>query len=198
MSKKCLTAVPIAALILAFSAFPRHSQPDGRLALIHINVLDVKTGELKADMTVLTSGGRITEVGKTTALRIPEDAGLFDGSGKFMIPALWNMHIHSVGYTAATKAFPEFLANGVVVVSSQCQLLSIRPVPGHAPDVALPVQLLLVNDPAVRRNGGRGEIGGAVAGAEMQEQRGLERVIEIQAVKRGAGERSESGTNEIG
>ena len=114
MSKKCLTAVPIAALILAFSAFPRHSQPDGRLALIHVNVLDVKTGELKADMTVLTSGGRITEVGKTTVLRIPEDAGLFDGSGKYMIPALWNMHIHSVGYTAAIKAFPQLLTNGVI------------------------------------------------------------------------------------
>ena len=82
MSKKCLTAVPIAALILAFPALHRNSQPDGRLALIHINVLDVKTGELRANMTVLTSGGRIAEVGKTTVLRIPEDAGLFDGSGK--------------------------------------------------------------------------------------------------------------------
>ena len=33
-----------------------------------------------------------------------------------MIPALWNMHVHSVSYTAATEAFPQLLANGVLGV----------------------------------------------------------------------------------
>jgi imidazolonepropionase-like amidohydrolase len=116
MSKRCLATVPIAVLTLAFSALPAHSQSDRNLAFTHVTVLDVKTGELKPDMTVLTSGGRITEIGKTAVLRVPEAAELFEGSGKFMIPALWNMHVHSVGYTAATKAFPQLLANGVVGV----------------------------------------------------------------------------------
>src|SRR5713226_6741081 len=116
MSKQCLATAPIAGLILAFSALPAHSQSDRSLAFIHVTALDVKTGELKPDMTVLTSGGLITEIGKTAVLRVPEHARLFEGSGKYMIPALWNMHIHSVGYTAATKAFPQLLANGVVGV----------------------------------------------------------------------------------
>src|SRR6266851_1331340 len=105
MGKKCLAAAPIAVLILASSALPAHSQSDRNLAFINVTVLDVKTGELKPDMTVLTSGGRITQIGKTAVLQVPEGTGLFEGSGKYVIPALWNMHIHSVGYTAATKAF---------------------------------------------------------------------------------------------
>ncbi len=116
MEKKYLTAAPLAVLILAFSGLPTHSQSDHRLAFIHIGVLDVKTGELKPDMTVLTSGGRITEIGRTATLRVPEDAGLFEGSGKYMLPALWNMHVHSVDYGAAIKAFPQLLASGVVGV----------------------------------------------------------------------------------
>src|SRR5947209_1233957 len=110
MNKTCLAIAPLAVLILAFSALPAHSQSDGGLAFIHVTVLDVKTGELKPNMTVLTSGGRITGIGNAATLRAPEDAELFEGSGKYMIPALWNMHVHSVGYGAATKAFPQLLA----------------------------------------------------------------------------------------
>jgi len=116
MNKKYLAMSALAVLTFAFSASPAHSQSDSRLAFLHVTVLDVKTGELKPDMTVLTGGGRITEIGKAAALRAPQDAALFDGSGKYMIPTLWNMHIHSVGYNAATKAFPQLLANGVVGV----------------------------------------------------------------------------------
>src|SRR2546430_6991989 len=101
MNKKYLAIAPLAVLTFAFSASPAHSQSDSRLAFLHVTVLDVKTGELKPDMTVLTGDGRITEIGKAAALRAPQDAGLFEGSGKYMIPALWNMHVHSVGYGAA-------------------------------------------------------------------------------------------------
>ena len=116
MNKKLLGAALPALLILAFSALPTHSQSGSRLALIHITVLDVRTGELMPDMTVLTGDGRIIEIGKTAGVRVPENARLFEGSGKFVIPALWNMHVHSVNYGAATKAFPQLLASGVVGV----------------------------------------------------------------------------------
>jgi predicted amidohydrolase YtcJ len=134
-SNKCLATALIAVLILVFSALPAHSQSDRNLAFTHVTVLDVKTGELKPDMTVLTSGGRITEIGKTAVLRVPEDAGLFEGSGKYMIPALWNMHVHSVGYTAATKAFPQLLASGVVGVRDMAapldEVLLLKPTTTH-------------------------------------------------------------------
>lgn len=116
MDKKYLSAAPLAALVLGFSALPAHSQSDHSLAVIHVTVLDVKTGELKPDITLLTTGANITAIGKTTDLRAPEDARLVDGSGKYMIPALWDMHVHSVGYDAAAKSFPQLLASGVAGV----------------------------------------------------------------------------------
>src|SRR5260370_11259863 len=111
MDWKRMAAAPLAVIIvLAFSVLPTSSRSDKPLAFIHISVLDVTTGELKPDMTVLTSGGRITDVGEATALRVSGHARGIAGSGKYMIPALWNKHVHSLSYTAATKAFPQFLA----------------------------------------------------------------------------------------
>lgn len=130
MNKRSLAAALLALRILAFWTLPAHSQSDRRMAFIRITVLDVRTGELKPDMTVLTGSGRIIEIGKTADVRVPEDARLFEGSGKFMIPALWNMHVHSVNYGAATKAFPQLLASGVAGVRDMAapldQVLRLR------------------------------------------------------------------------
>src|SRR5437016_5630593 len=117
MNRKRMAAAPLAVIItFAFSPLPTHSQSDRPLAFVHVTVLDVTTGELKPEMTVLTGGGRITDVGEAAALRVPEKDRVIEGSGKYMIPALWNMHVHSVSYTAATEAFPQLLANGVLGV----------------------------------------------------------------------------------
>src|SRR5260370_33867506 len=113
MDWKRMAAAPLAVIIvLAFSVLPTSSRSDKPLAFIHITLLDVTTGELKPDMTVLTSGGRITDVGEAAALRGPGNARVIAGSGKYMIPALWNMHVHSVSYKAAAKAFPHMPGNG--------------------------------------------------------------------------------------
>jgi imidazolonepropionase-like amidohydrolase len=114
MNTKCLAVASIALLMLVFSAFQTPSQSGSGLVFTHITVVDVKTGELQRDMTVVTNGGRITGIGKTTA--VPEAAQLFEGTGKYMIPALWNMHVHSVDYGTATKAFPQLLRSGTVGV----------------------------------------------------------------------------------
>jgi len=53
--------------------------------------------------------GRITSIGKTGDLVTPENAEAVDGTGKFLIPGLWDMHVHM----AAPSYLPLFLANGV-------------------------------------------------------------------------------------
>ena len=117
MDENRMAAAPLAVIVVfAFSALPANSQSEKPLAFVHITVLDVTTGELRPEMTVLTNAGRITSVGEAAALRVPDNARVIVGSGKYMIPALWNMHVHSVSYTAATEAFPQLLANGVVGV----------------------------------------------------------------------------------
>jgi hypothetical protein len=76
-------------------------------------VIDVVTGATRPDHTVLISGDRISFVGSSTTARIPRDARVIDGRGKFLIPGLWDMHVHAFVYHFSDFAGPLLIANGV-------------------------------------------------------------------------------------
>jgi hypothetical protein len=66
------------------------------------------------------TGNRITMLGKTGEVTIPKNAQLVDGTGKFLIPGLWDMHTHvQDGFPGAGEEkslspfFKLYLANGV-------------------------------------------------------------------------------------
>src|SRR6267142_2332946 len=69
------------------------------LLLTHINIVDVQTGRVQRDAT----------------LRIESNvARVFDGRGKFVIPGLWDMHVHIPDDNVGKNAYlPLFIANGV-------------------------------------------------------------------------------------
>jgi len=89
-------------LLLAASA---SAQP---LAIINVTVVDVAGGLPQPGMTVVIEGERIVAVGKT----IPEKARVLDATGKFLIPGLWDMHVH----WSDARYLPLFVANGVTGV----------------------------------------------------------------------------------
>lgn len=80
------------------------------LTIVHVTVIDTIGGSALPDHTVTIRDGRITAVEPTTA--IPDDA--LDGRGKFLIPGLWDMHVHLSG--AKERALPLLVANGVTGV----------------------------------------------------------------------------------
>ncbi len=90
------------------------------VAITHVTVIDTTGGPARADMTVLVEGDRITQVAPAALARVPEDARTLDGAGKFLIPGLWDMHIHTFfgnwvpGGREVT--LPLFLAHGVTGV----------------------------------------------------------------------------------
>ena len=96
------------------------------VAIRAVTVVDVINGSLRAKQTVLVAGNRITAVGTADQVRIPDDAALVDGTGGFLIPGLWDMHVHSVANVAVDRSiqsvaardwhFPLFLAHGVTGV----------------------------------------------------------------------------------
>jgi imidazolonepropionase-like amidohydrolase len=69
-------------------------QPPTQLALAHVTVIDVTRGSVDADMTVLLAEGRIEEIFKVGAKKPPQTAHVIDASGKFLMPGLWDMHVH--------------------------------------------------------------------------------------------------------
>src|SRR5438552_10323240 len=97
------------ALLLAQSNGSRQPAP---LLLAHVTVIDVTGGPSKPDMTVVIRGDRISEIGKAGEIVPPPDATVVDASGKFLIPGLWDMHVHGFGRNSLTL----FTANGVTGV----------------------------------------------------------------------------------
>jgi Amidohydrolase family len=107
------------------------SQPPKSLVVTHISVVDVSTGEIKPDMTVIISDGRIREIGSSTTARIPEAAQIVEAGGKFLIPGLWDMHVHIFNQISRrppnTWYFPLFIANGVTSVREMWTKLENMP-----------------------------------------------------------------------
>jgi imidazolonepropionase-like amidohydrolase len=67
-------------------------------------------------MTVITNGDRIIAVGPWRKTHIPRNAVIVDGTGKFLIPGLWDMHVHGASDARAPWSHLLFVANGVVGV----------------------------------------------------------------------------------
>src|SRR5262245_40825311 len=93
-----LTSVCLVASCGLVSAQPRPvNAPEADsvpLALTHVAVIDSTGSPPQLDMTVIISGGYITALGPAAKIKIPADARVIDASNKFLIPGLWDMHIH--------------------------------------------------------------------------------------------------------
>ncbi len=83
------------------------------LVFTHVTVIDATGAEAKPDMTVVIRDGRIAELGRSGKIRPAKGARVVDASGKFLIPGLWDMHVHEWNKEAF---FPLFIANGVTGV----------------------------------------------------------------------------------
>lgn len=105
-----LTALLVLPVLLLARAKPDPSQAP--IALTHVTVIDVTGGPPKRDMTVVISGDRITAIGDSASTSLPADAKVIDATGKFLIPGLWDMHVH--WYARDTLSL--FTASGVTGV----------------------------------------------------------------------------------
>ena len=97
----------LSSLLLA-RAKPNHTQAP--LVLTHVTVIDVTGGPARPNTTVVITGDRISAIGDNITL--PADAQVVNATGKFLIPGLWDMHVHWYG----RDTFTLFIANGVTGV----------------------------------------------------------------------------------
>jgi hypothetical protein len=79
------------------------------LVLKNVNVVDVDAGTVIAGRSVILSDGYIKEVGAQESVRAPAGARVIDGSGRYLMPALWDMHTHPMEPAALSM----LVANGV-------------------------------------------------------------------------------------
>jgi len=105
----------IAALALGTIATSQTVEPNveqgSDVAIAHVTVVDVATGTVRGDQTVLIRGPRIIRVQPSKDARLPPRTRIIDAPGKYLIPGLWDSHVH-LSYLGAC-ALPVFVANGV-------------------------------------------------------------------------------------
>ena len=89
---------------------PVPAPPEDSIAITNVTLVDVVSGATRAALTVVTKAGQIADVGRGIA--IPPGAMRVDGTGKFLIPGLWDMHSHH--QATGAESLDLFLANGVV------------------------------------------------------------------------------------
>lgn len=113
-------AFSIVIVLLLFFSLPlpgrAKDSPPTVLALVHVTIIDMTGAPAKPDMTVIITGDHITRIDNTSSITLPKRAQRVDATGKFLIPGLWDMHIHSGGYENGKKYFPLLIAKGIVGV----------------------------------------------------------------------------------
>ncbi len=99
-------------LLLSFSAFA------DVVVFRNVNVISMTSPKVAEKQTVVVRDGRIESVGKKG--KVPKDAKVIDGTGKFLIPGLAEMHGHVPPMNAPGGMVEDvlllYVANGITTV----------------------------------------------------------------------------------
>jgi imidazolonepropionase-like amidohydrolase len=117
----------------------------GTVAFVHAAVVPMDREQVLSDQTVVVVNGRIAALGPSSKVKVPRKALRIDARGRYLLPALSDMHVHIEGEswnallspkaraTSKDAPFEDFLfpyvANGVTtvqVLSGTQELLPVR------------------------------------------------------------------------
>lgn len=100
-------------LLTATGFHPAFGQ--GKIAIVNVTVIDGTDHPPRTNATVIVQGKEIEAI--TTASRnLPKDAKIVDGTGKFLIPGLWNNDLHGPAYGDAKAPLLSLVSYGVTTV----------------------------------------------------------------------------------
>src|SRR5260370_12359163 len=90
------------------------------LVLTNVTVVDVRTGTLQPEQIVILERNHIASVGPSKSAKYPRNAASVNCRGLFLIPGLWDMHVHLVFGDwfpdAQDISLPLFVASGITGV----------------------------------------------------------------------------------
>jgi imidazolonepropionase-like amidohydrolase len=116
-------------LLFAPVRLPAQKPSPNALVLNQVTVVDVRTGTVQPDQAVIIEGNHIAFVGPAKTVKFTRFAQWLDGRKLFVIPGLWDMHVHLVFGDwfpdAQEISLPLFVANGVTSVRDMGSELGI-------------------------------------------------------------------------
>jgi len=102
-------------LLLLLYGWPALAAP---VAIVNVDVLPMSDEGVLEQQTVVIDDGRIKAIGPVDEVPIPEHAKVVDGTDRFLMPGLTEMHAHVPDVASDTLArdFGLFVANGVTTI----------------------------------------------------------------------------------
>jgi imidazolonepropionase-like amidohydrolase len=85
-----------------------------KLLIRNCHVVDVKNGAILSNQNIYIENGKVSAVDLTNG-NVPNGFRVVDGSGKYVMPGLWDMHLHTLSLSPQLH-FPLLIANGVTNV----------------------------------------------------------------------------------
>ena len=115
MNKNALTTALFFLLLIspAAAAAPGRTEVPPVQAVVGAAIVDVENGVILENRTVIVSGEKILRIQPLSDKAIPEDAKIIDGRGLFLIPALFDAHVHDMD--PATFG-PLMISHGILFV----------------------------------------------------------------------------------
>lgn len=107
------------SILIAFifiGCSPKESVFEGAICIENITTIDPVDGP-KEGQTVIIKDGKIYKITTSSSLKLAAENNIVDGTGKYMIPGLWDAHVHfSYIEALAPSMFDLFLAYGITSV----------------------------------------------------------------------------------
>jgi imidazolonepropionase-like amidohydrolase len=116
-------------LLLLLGALVGHAQPRTVDVLIKSgNLIDVRTGKILTKKIIATTGKTIVGVFDEAQLKNFRAKQTIDASGKYIIPGLWDMHVHFGGGDTLIEEnknlLPLYIAHGITAIRDAAADLS--------------------------------------------------------------------------
>ena len=110
------TLLSLAGATLHAQARPAPQPP--RLAIVNVTVIDATGSPAQPHKTVLIAGDHIDAIVEAKA-PVPKGSRIIRGDGRFLIPGLWDMHVH-----LTERDLPTLVAYGVTGVRDMGNVLA--------------------------------------------------------------------------
>lgn len=99
---------------------------DGALVLRDVTIVNIERNRLEPRRDVVIVGDRIVGVHASGTTRAPKQGRVLDGSGKFLMPGLWDFHVHVFSVPGEEDfALPLYILNGITGVRDVGALRSL-------------------------------------------------------------------------
>src|ERR1700723_12844 len=116
----CLSVVIGSYLLLEPVSTAQNNPAPCPTVITHATVVNPGTSSVQRNKTVVITGDRITSVSDTEKFQLPKNARVIDATGQYLIPGLWDMHVHSAFGDwfpgGRDIILPLFIANGITGV----------------------------------------------------------------------------------